>query len=97
MNAIQDKIDTRIPGISLVASAILAMAAMAVFLWSADLARDRGPARWTGVLGLAAGAALVVALPTGIGHLDLAGMTLVLVVWTVWFVAVGTLMIQRKV
>jgi len=70
---------------------------MAVLLWSADLARDRGPARWTGVLGLAAGAGLVIALPTGIGRLDLAGMTLVLGVWTVWFLAVGTLMIQRRV
>ena len=70
---------------------------MAVFLWSADLARDRGAARWTGVLGLAAGAGPVIALPTGIGRLDLAGMTLVLGVWTVWFLAVGTLMIQRKV
>ena len=70
---------------------------VAVFLWSADLARDTGPARWTGVLGLVAGAGLVIALPTAIGRLDLAGMTLVLVVWAVWFLAVGTLMIQRKV
>lgn len=70
---------------------------IAVFLWSADLARDTGPARWTGVLGLVAGAGLVIALPTAMGRLDLAGMTLVLVVWAVWFLAVGTLMIQRKV
>ena len=69
---------------------------VAVFLWSADLARDRGPARWTGVLGLVAGAGLVIALPTAMGRLGLAGMTLVLVVWAVWFLAVGTLMIQRK-
>lgn len=70
---------------------------VAVFLWSADLARDTGPARWTGVLGLVAGAGLVIALPAGIGRLDLAGMTLVLVVWAVWFLAVGTLMILRRV
>jgi hypothetical protein len=70
---------------------------VAVFLWSADLARDTGPARWTGIPGLVAGAGLVIALPTGIGRLDLAGMTLVLVVWAVWFLAVGTLMILRKV
>jgi hypothetical protein len=69
----------------------------AVLLWSADLAGERSAARWTGVFGLVAGAALVVALPTGIGRLDVAGMTLVLVVWAVWFLAVGTLMIQRKV
>ena len=70
---------------------------MAVFLWSADLARDTGSPRWTGVLGLVAGAGLVIALPAGIGRLDLAGMTLVVVAWTVWFLAVGTLMILRKV
>ncbi|HEY5546960.1 MAG TPA: hypothetical protein VIK50_12985 [Gemmatimonadaceae bacterium] len=70
---------------------------VAVFLWSADLARDTGPARWTGVLGLVAGAGLVIALPTGIGRLDLTGMTLVLGVWAVWFLAVGTLMILRRV
>lgn len=70
---------------------------IAVFLWSADLARDTGPARWTGVLGLVAGAGLVIALPTAMGRLDLAGMTLVLVVWAVWFLAVGTLMILRRV
>jgi hypothetical protein len=68
-----------------------------VFLWSADLARDRGPVRWTGVLGLIAGAGLVIAIPAEIGRLDLTGMTLVVVVWTVWFLALGTLMIQRKV
>ena len=70
---------------------------LAVFLWSADLARGSGPVRWTGVLGLVAGAGLVIALPTGIGRLDLTGMTLVLVVWAVWFLAVGTLMILRRV
>jgi hypothetical protein len=70
---------------------------VAVFLWSADLVRDTGPARWTGVLGLVAGAGLVIALPAGIGRLDLTGMTLVLVVWAVWFLAVGTLMILRRV
>jgi hypothetical protein len=70
---------------------------IAVFLWSADLARDTGPPRWTGVFGLVAGAGLVIAVPTAIGPLDLAGMTLMLVVWAIWFLAVGTLMILRKV
>jgi hypothetical protein len=68
----------------------------AVFLWSADLARETGAVRWLGVLGLVAGAGLVLALPTGI-RLNLAGMTLVVVVWGVWFLAVGTLMILRRV
>lgn len=69
----------------------------AVFLWSADLAPTRGPGRWASVLGLVAGGGPVIALATGMVGLDLAGMTLVLAVWAVWFLAVGTLMILRKV
>ena len=70
---------------------------IAVFLWSADLAQDMGPARWTGVLGLVAGAGLVIALPAGIGRLDLAGMTLLSWCGLYGLSRLGTLMIQRKV
>jgi hypothetical protein len=74
----------------------LGMSAAMVF-WSADLARSAGAVRWVGGLGLAAGAILVLALLTGIVRLNLGGMTLVLAVWSAWFVAVGALMILRKV
>jgi hypothetical protein len=70
---------------------------LAIFLWSADLARESGPARWTGVLGLVAGASLAIGVPSGMGRLGVADMTLVIVVWAMWFLTVGTLMIVRKV
>jgi hypothetical protein len=62
---------------------------LAVFLWSADLVQDVGAARWTGLLGLVAGAGLAIGVPAGIGRLDVAGMTLVVIVWVTWFLAVG--------
>jgi hypothetical protein len=129
MNALQDRIDTRTPGISLVASAILAMAAMAhhptaggggdfaafarsvepiaavnqavygtmivlvaVLTWTlVAFAARRGfhrPLVMAGTVAWSIGVAGMIIGP---------GMTLVLGVWTVWFLAVGTLMIQRKV
>jgi len=69
----------------------------AVFLWSADLTRTSGVARWTGVLGLLVGAAPIIALATGAVRLNVVGMTLVLAAWAAWFLAVGVLMILRKV
>jgi hypothetical protein len=68
-----------------------------MILWSADLIRTRGAVRWTGVLGTLAGAAPVIALSSDILRLDVGGMTAVLASWAAWFVAVGALMIQRKV
>jgi hypothetical protein len=69
----------------------------AVFFWSADLALARGVARWAGVFGLAAGGGAVIALASGTVRLDVGGMTLVLALWAAWFLAVGSLMILRKV
>lgn len=69
----------------------------AVVLWSTDLAMDKGVTRQAGVLGVVAGAGLVIALATGILRLDVGGMTLMLALWTTWFVAVGTLMAMRRV
>jgi hypothetical protein len=69
----------------------------AVVLWSTDLALDKGVTRQAGVLGVVAGAGLVIALTTGILRLDVGGMTLMMALWTTWFVAVGTLMIMRRV
>jgi hypothetical protein len=69
----------------------------AIVLWSADLTASAGRTRWTGLFGLFAGAAPIVALATGGITLNTIGMTLVLASWVAWFVAVGALMIQRKV
>ena len=46
---------------------------------------------------MAAGAGLLLALATGMMSLDVRGMTLVLALWTMWFMTVGTLMIMRRV
>jgi hypothetical protein len=75
---------------------VIAMSA-AIFFWSADLTAGAGGARWVGLFGLAAGLALVGALSMGLAHLSTGGMMLALVAWAVWFVAIGVLMIQRKV
>jgi hypothetical protein len=70
---------------------------LAMVLWSVDLVRGAGAARWAGVFGLVAGTAVVIAVPTAIVRLDVPGMTMVLAAWAVWFLAVGTLMILRRV
>jgi hypothetical protein len=64
----------------------------AIVLWSGDLLRTRGAVRWVGVGGLVAGAAPIAALA-----LQMTGAVVVLAGWPVWFVAVGVLMIRRKV
>ena len=69
----------------------------AIACWSADLTREDGSARWVGWSGLAAGTLTVLALVTGSVTLDVGGMLTVLAVWAAWFVAVGTLMIVRRV
>lgn len=69
----------------------------AVVLWSSDLALNKGVTRQAGVLGVAAGAGLLIALATGMMRLDVHGMMLVLALWTMWFLAVGALMIMRRV
>lgn len=76
---------------------VIAMSA-AIFFWSADLTTGVGGARWAGLFGLAAGLApLVGAVSIGLVGLNTGAMMLALVVWAVWFVAIGALMIQRKV
>ena len=74
----------------------LAMSA-AIVSWSADLTSAAGGARRVGLFGSAAGLVPLAALSTGLIHLDVHGMTLVLIAWTVWLVAIGVLMIQRNV
>jgi hypothetical protein len=69
----------------------------AVVLWSTELALDKGLTRQAGLLGVAAGAGLVIALATGMLGLDVRGMTLVLALWMAWFAAVGALMTMRRV
>jgi hypothetical protein len=76
---------------------VVAMSA-AIFFWSADLILGVGGAGWAGFFGLAAGLApLVAAISVGLVPQNVGGMLFALLAWAVWFVTIGTLMIQRKV
>jgi hypothetical protein len=74
---------------------VVAMSAAIVF-WSADLAAQAGHARWAGLFGLMAGLAPLVGA-ISLRQVSMEGMLLALLAWAIWFVAIGTLMIQRKV
>jgi hypothetical protein len=68
----------------------------AIFFWSADLTSGVGGARWVGLAGLAAGL-FPVAATLSMGGLSTGAMMLALASWVVWLIAVGSLMIQRRV
>ena len=68
----------------------------AVLLWSLDLLRGGGATRVVGVLGIVAGAGTLVGLATGVLTLSVAGMTVLLGAWVVWFVSTGVLMALGK-
>jgi hypothetical protein len=64
--------------------------------WSIGLLRDGGSGRWVGVAGLVIGIAPAVALPAGWLHLHVTGMTAVVGLQTLWYVAVGVLMLRGR-
>jgi hypothetical protein len=68
-----------------------------IALWSLDLLRDAGAPRMIGVLGLLVGVSPALALMFGLMHLDVPGMTAVLVLQAVWNVAVGVGMIRSRI
>jgi hypothetical protein len=74
--------------------AVVAMSAGMV-CWSADLCRNSGPRRAVGVFGLLLGLAPALALMLGEIHLDVHGMTEVVMAQAVWNSAVALLMIYR--
>ena len=70
----------------------------AIFFWSADLAGADGAARWVGVAGLPAGLFPIIAVVSlGMSGVSTGGMMLGLASWVIWFIALGSLMIQRRV
>jgi hypothetical protein len=70
----------------------------AIFFWSGDLIAGIGSARWVGLFGLSASSlALVGALSIGLVRVSTGAMMFALIAWAVWFVAIGTLMVQRNV
>ena len=66
-------------------------------LWSVDLLRDTGIARALGVLGLVAGLLPALAIIFGWMHLDVHGMTAVVLMQAVWCVAVGVAMVRSRI
>jgi hypothetical protein len=68
-----------------------------IALWSADLLRDSGTPRIVGVLGLTVSVAPALALMLGLMHLDVPGMTAVVLLQGVWNVAVGVAMMRSRI
>jgi hypothetical protein len=57
--------------------------------WSCNLVRDKNLFRWVAVAGLLIGGANLLAIATGKWHLDVRGMTLFVLMITLWFCALG--------
>lgn len=74
--------------------AVVAMSAGIVF-WSLDLCRDSGSFRAVGVFGCLVGLLPALALIFGEIHLDVHGMTEIVMVQAAWNIAVALLMIYR--
>jgi len=75
---------------------VLAMA-VAIALWSAELARRPGGPRVAGVLGLVTAAGLALALLTGHLRMNIHGVGAFLIGQTVWCVAVALLLIRGRI
>ena len=74
----------------------LAMSA-GIAVWSADFLRDTGAPRFLGVLGALASLGPALALTFGLMHLDVFGMTAVVLLQAVWNVSVGIAMIRSRI
>lgn len=68
-----------------------------IALWSTDLLRDTGAPRIIGIVGLAVSVAPAFALMFGLMHLDVPGMTAIIVLQAVWNVAVGIAMMRSRI
>jgi hypothetical protein len=68
-----------------------------IALWSADLLRDNGAPRFIGVLGILVSLIPALALMFGLMHLDVPGMTAIVLLQAVWNVAVGVAMIRSRI
>jgi hypothetical protein len=68
-----------------------------IALWSIDLLRSAGLARFIGFLGLAISVLPAGALIFGMMHLDVHGMTVVVLLQAAWNVAVGAAMLRERI
>jgi hypothetical protein len=67
-----------------------------IALWSADLIRDTGAPRLIGVLGVLVSLIPGLALMFGV-HLDVPGMTALVLLQAVWNVVVGVAMMRSRI
>lgn len=67
-----------------------------ILAWSLGLLRDRGWTRAVGALGVPVGLAPAVLLISGGMHLDVGGMTAVVVIQGIWNMALGVLLVARR-
>ncbi len=65
----------------------------AIVLWAFALFRTRRPL-WVAIVGLLAGLGPALALATGLIHLDVVGMLLVVIAQTIWNLSVGVLLVR---
>jgi len=68
-----------------------------IALWSLDLLRDAGVPRMIGILGLLVSVVPAFALMFGLMHLDVPGMTAVVLLQALWNVAVGVAMMRSRI
>ena len=69
---------------------------LAIVLWSADLIFDKGFLRIAGVVGVLAGIVPAVLTLSG-GYIDPHALMIVLVIQTIWYLGIATLLLQRRV
>jgi hypothetical protein len=74
-------------------SATVALSAGIAF-WSFDLLRERGALRWLGVLGLLIAAIPASALILGLLHLDVQGMSAVVLLQGLWYIGIGLIQLR---
>lgn len=73
-----------------------ALISAGVVFFSIDLLHERGAARWVGGLGVAIGVAAGAAVVSGVVALDARGMTAIVIAWSVWYAALGVLLVLKK-
>ena len=69
---------------------------LGIVLWSTDLLFDKGFLRIAGIVGVLAGIVPAVLTLSG-GYIDPHALMIVLVIQTIWYLGIATLLLQRRV
>lgn len=78
------------------AKASSVLISLGIMLLSLGMMHERGVMRWFGLAGVIGTLPGALAILAGRLQLDLHGMTLITVVWCVWFVGLGVLLVRGK-